>query len=361
MAKRAVMVVVLALGGWLLSGCPTTTSSAGCTKDVDCKGDRICGPDGRCVAPGGTTATAAVPEARPPAAETAATPAPVAGARGGVLAWVVSGEVSTSVWLPDGGEPITQPGVWISTGDALWAWTSERVPVATCVCDENFDCGKRVPDGGSATVAYVEQVGGGARHDFARAPSPEDVDGSGDWVEQTVLLGSVGPYLFVRHAGQYYGCGAAHPSCGGNFDAWDVATGKAPVLLTPTEYGALKGREMSEACAVLNKMEFPDPITPADLSFTVMTPVFDPSGALHFDYQFTAGTFGAASDCSWGYGTTSATIKALELPAALRPWAQAPPELSSWLAEHSGSELRGWSRVTEGSEAARSAAGLFGG
>lgn len=99
LGRRALARHALLLG--LACGCsPAGSDGAPCQKDTDCKGDRLCGPDGMCIDPGGTTsgATTSAPTSGGPDATTGG------GATSGATTHEVTSEGVTSSGGPSTGD-----------------------------------------------------------------------------------------------------------------------------------------------------------------------------------------------------------------------------------------------------------------
>jgi len=154
-------------------------------------------------------------------------------------------------------------------------------------------------------------------------------------IEQTqriTITGIVGPYVFVRVAHGFFGCGGAHPFSGVAAYVWDAEHQKKVEFEAPADAKAAATADLK------------DRGTMDDVRFAEATPKFDAEGHLSIEWRFEKFTFYADSDGRGSAYTASAVAESVELPAQLRAYRDAPPSVLKYSAQ-TGEPILGWSRI----------------
>jgi serine/threonine protein kinase len=176
------------------------------------------------------------------------------------------------------------------------------------------------------------------------------------WAVRThlTILGGVGPYLFL-HTRDHWAGGTDMWSA--DFEVLDLsvrpfkrAEGQLLSAGPPPEHW----HPRAEATALGEGQEHysdegdpqPDEHFHWEPEATAVLPRFSSDGKLELAWQYTHGTFGAASDGSWHRYYASVRLDHPELPPLLQPWAQAPPAVCAYL-KHRPDQFLGWTVVPD--------------
>ncbi len=221
-------------------------------------------------------------------------------------------------------------GAIVAFDGTLWRWHvhEQRVPLY-------LDCDRM--DDGDTTVSTSRRVayGTAARGELLRMGAPgrrvvnrlaPDARAEAAYEAEVMLIGSVGPYLFVHDAYSDYDCGA-HGNGTHSFRTWDAAHRRAVDLyardeleaidhtLWPRARTALLARYPGALDAVFDGKGLRD----RDMERTLIAPVFAADGGASMEHQVTADADYVDSDDAWGSYTVSTRVRTDILPARLRP------------------------------------------
>ena len=248
-----------------------------------------------------------------------------------------------SIWVSEGAgglERIEASGVVVASDGALWHWVEEEQPLSIALDCETLE---ETATGTTTGVnVFLDRVGGGARLDLL-ASNAMAAREAADWEESVELLGSVGPYLFVRRSVYSYHCGA-HGGIEHEFFAIDVRTSNPVELVAETDREALSPM-LDRARATLATETDGDSLMFGDeLTHTMYWPAFEERG-LHMMHQWTGEACYACSDGDWSSYTVSTQIEDAQIPAELAPHAAGIDDALRWLrAELPELTIRGVSR-----------------
>jgi hypothetical protein len=149
----------------------------------------------------------------------------------------------------------------------------------------------------------------------------------------------------VREVAYRYACGA-HGITGVSALVWDVARRARSTLLTPAEQATVDTTVRAEA-----RRRFAEggeePPTLEDVTYGAPLPSYGENGFLHVDHSFYSFACYACSDGVWSSYTRSINVPAQPLPASARPYLRPPAVVASYLGEHPGVTIAGWSAVTK--------------
>lgn len=198
---------------------------------------------------------------------------PAAPAAKPLLVWGYEDDEGYTWWIqPDGAggfDVVRRFGTVVAADGALWQWAFSEERVATEV-----DCADpgQIPGEAFGVRAYLYRIDGGERRDVVVAN------------DDAQLVGSIGPYLFVRRSGYSYHCGAHGRIEQHEAFVWDVRSRQRVAVYTPDALASMLA-EARERLALESDGELGGEVTR-----TMVRPVFDPTGAVRMEHQWTAGT-----------------------------------------------------------------------
>jgi len=236
----------------------------------------------------------------------------------------------------------TLDGIYVATGAGAWQWREQVLAVPTTACERYDDEGHVSrgpdPDPGAATRVTLANVTTGAEQTIV--DGVPDADGAESYVDGVELLGSVGPYLFVRRFTDIYACGA-HGLAGASVTIWDASKGDVVGMPAAASF------EQARASALLELNEGDDgfPATEESLAFTALMPRFAHDGALQTDLQFSSHTCYACSFGEGGSYTKSSVVPADHVVEPFASYAFAPDGVRAFLATKLGFTVGGWSEA----------------
>lgn len=266
-----------------------------------------------------------------PSSEHERPPAPT----GGLLLWEQSsdGSLQTRWRLPSGEVGPTAPGLLLSSGSALWALTQQEAP------SQQMDaaCARAQPTTTPAwSLVSVEPPGQEiplfvdvrAAREATRTPGQPWLS----WLASIAVVGTAGPYLFLRADTYQMACGDAHGLSQSFSSVIDLRTGQPARVLSDAERAALPAAIEGPLRAAYEEERSLDPTGPLpEGTLTLLLPAL-PHDHLTLHYQLTLPDCYACSDGEWSDYTTSVRVPAPTLPAALAPFANAPAGTSDALA-----------------------------
>ena len=263
----------------------------------------------------------------------------------GFFVWSRDGEGRAQTHRLDaaGREVETLDGIFIATAAGNWQWSERDLPIATSPCERYDDEGGLIrgpePEPGLATRAVLAHTVSGDEQWVVAAPP--DADGAEEFQRSVELVGSVGPWLFVRQSTYVYTCGA-HGTTGVSAIIWDVSTGSPAA--PPVDVGSL-GRPRAEALRALAEDGDGFPATDETMDLTEIVPSLARDGSLKLGLRFTAPTCYACTRGGAGSYTKSVVVDADRLPDALGAYANAPAAVRGFLATYPEAEVKGWSAI----------------
>lgn len=264
---------------------------------------------------------------------------------GPLLVWGRPGDGPPTTWhlTEDGAVIREEPGIVVATGRGEWRWEVREVEVKTSACD--FGPGEtREPGEGTASRAELVLRGTGVRQQVV---APSDADGSNVLQHEAEAIGSIGPYLFIEERTYSDACGA-HGFVGVGFIVWDADKGAIVDLLAEVssvpalqrEAEALLDEDEDDPEAARQEEDAPELVQVA--------PAYDARGALRLTAKLARSACYACGDGAWSSYTRSAVVPTKKAPERLAAWASPPPGMQSFLAQHPGVTLGGWSRAGRG-------------
>jgi hypothetical protein len=263
---------------------------------------------------------------------------------GVVLVWGTPEGGSQTTWhvAEDGTVVREERGIVVATQRGEWRWVTVDETLETTGC-EGWDGAAGEPGDGRGTRAELVLGGGSARQGVIAPPAEDGVQEIDHSVQ---VLGSVGPYLFLRESSYVYSCGA-HGFTSAAFTVWDVDRGEAVDLL-----GAVPGaRELQGAAAKILDQDQDDAFAAAQdeesAELVQIAPSYSPRGWLRLSAQFARAACYACSDGEWASYSRSATVPMAGMPARLAPWAAPPPGVQAFLSRRPEIKMGGWSRASQ--------------
>lgn len=261
---------------------------------------------------------------------------------GVVLIWGSPEDGSPRTWFvaEDGSVVREEPGIIVATRRGEWRLELREEPVETTGC-ELWDGSLGGPGEGTVTRAELVLRGEGARQEIISPPVLDAVQEIGHAV---VVLGTVGPYVFLHESTYTYACGA-HGFTDASFTVWDAERGARVDLISAVPgVSALK----KAAEKILNEQE--DDAAAAALDeespeLVQIMPSYGPQGWLRLSAQLARAACYACSDGTWASYSRSATVPTAWVPARLAPWAAPPSGVRAFLSRHPRVKMGGWSRA----------------
>jgi len=232
-------------------------------------------------------------------------------------------------------------GALIATEDGVWEWREERREVPTQACDasekEGRSSSRQPPARGHATVSKLVLLGSKVEQRIVE-PGQEE-GGVRKFDHRVELVGSVGPFLFVKESTYVDGCGA-HGITEASSTVWDAAQRAA--IDWAAEIGSVEAPREAAMTAFLDADD--DPFPPGDdLELTELVPRFGLDARLRLGLQMTAATCYACSRGGWGSYTKSVVVDAPRVPARFAPYVAAPGAVRAFADVHPDLRLGGWS------------------
>lgn len=240
-------------------------------------------------------------------------------------------ETSTAL-DPNGAELGSERTQRIAVGQDVLS-VKQEIAKDTLTCDITWDTGEFHNEGEFFSKSLV--LTSSSKPDLVIVPPAEKEKEPNTVVEDkriASIQAVVGPYVFVQVAGEFFGCGAAHPVGGTSASVWNVRLG-TEVELTPPDGTDVKAAE------ALKDRGYGDTITLVEAR-----PRFDPHGHLTISWRYEKATYYADSDGEGHAYTVSTWVTPEELPSELAEMADPPPALASYLQKHPG-PISGWSRL----------------
>jgi hypothetical protein len=261
--------------------------------------------------------------------------------------YVWSGEVDGHIVTHEldtfGRQVAEHEGVVIATRSGTWKWEQEVESVPTTPCEYQDDEGHvfagDVVEPGTATRGLLRHREADTVQVAVENPGV-DLLGYADVQHSTEIMGSVGPYVFIKEWTYAFGCGA-HGNTHASTHIWNVATG-APAP-TPTDLGNLATPRALAIADLTDEDDEHFAPTEENLELTCLAPRFEKDGALVVGLQFTAPTCYACSRGDWDSYTKSTVVDAPAMPEMLAPFASAPAPVRAFLRARPDVAMRGWS------------------
>jgi hypothetical protein len=264
----------------------------------------------------------------------------------GAYVWVREGDKTATYTVSEEGEVLSSTeGIALMTSRGVARLRTTTVPVKRSPCAWDAD-GNELPKDKQARPA--------TKATFVSMLAPEGgvvpvgSDGSGELIDRTTtseVLGSVGPYLFVRETVTNDFCGNSYDDRGAQVIVRDLE-GNVATRIDPTEDEAKKLRAAADRAlrARPNVELYDEPeITATTIRFT--------GDKLAVSYQVSAVTCHGCGDKAYSAYTHSVDLPAPALPKELEPYASAPKAVSAFLAANPGKKLGGYSRPPRGPRA----------
>jgi hypothetical protein len=247
-------------------------------------------------------------------------------------------------------------GIVAATEQGVWRWVSEPVHVVTKACEAGPGMGG--PAGkGEAERASLVRLAGGQRIPVVAPDATTDVS---ELTSSVTVVGTVGPYWFVREATFIYACGA-HGSTGMSAAVIDARGGARVEVLSAEEKAQVDRVERRDALEKVraDKEAGFGEIDAKDLQLAAFLPGWK-DGALAMRVQFAAPACYACTDGEWSSYTRSTFVPLRAQPRSLTPYARMPAEIAAH-AREAKITVRGWSEVPAHAGEVAAMAEFFGG
>ncbi len=231
-------------------------------------------------------------------------------------------------------------GVLILHDGMVWRWKPTEKEIPPCMCDGTAVAGKGVSVGADLVgVGHAGNVTVVSPPDFCNADAPP---------ASITLLGTVGPFLFVRTDHTEYGCGA-HGISVPRFVVWSLASRQEQDLLRAVDVT----RARQTALAQLGPSPPGEPsLTLADVDLVSLQPAFDSTGRLVVQAGFKTFACHActgATSFTWGQYSRGVLAPVDVIPAPLRAFDPAPDAVAWFVARFADLVVGGWSAAGSGS------------
>ena len=308
---------------------------------------------------------APAPSAQAPAPPPRPVRAPAAGTTS-TLVWSPGNPAAedpspTTYWIaaePAGPRVVgTMRGVLVANGQDVWRWTTKEWHMKT-KCDEATQ--GTFQDESIFVSAAVQRVGTDETVDII-AGSSEPLNCSATLSSESRVLGTVGPYVFLRHVDDDYG-GGAHSIVIAEFIVFDLAARKqwndwAKEITVPA--AAQRPLALSLGADPTAKGDDGKPLY-VDLQPSMVEPSYRDGRDLTLGLCFEVSTTNVAGlwpSMSHG-GLLAQDCPAARIPKRLEPYRTSPPEVASFVRTRKVA-VGGWSRLPVGAAMPSAVAALF--
>lgn len=257
------------------------------------------------------------------------------------LVWADGPEGPRTAWLVDDPSGVrviaTAPGRYIAHDDAIWELTAVARRVSSydgaCVL-EHEDADVDAPP----AVCAVERV--------MTSLQAREVDGDGVVVAPTSralpdplcdvsrtdeVMGSLGPFVFVRSCTYEYACYAAHGGVACEAHVLNLAAESAQGMDVVRDAGDVDGTLRDEAWTRASNDTQGMADSAADLVLAGVWPGWRDDGRLRVRLQYAGASCYACSDGEWSSYTESVNVSTDEVPELLRPYRHVPAPVRAWL------------------------------
>jgi len=232
------------------------------------------------------------------------------------------------------------PGVLILHDGMVWRWKPTEKEIPPCVCGGMEVAGRGVSVGADLVgVGHAGNVTVVSPPEFCNADAPP---------ASITLLGSVGPFLFVRADHTEYGCGA-HGISVPRFVVWSIASRQEQELLRAVDVTRARQRALAQLGP---SPPGEPPRTLADVDLVSLQPTFDRTGRLvvHAGFKtFACHACTGATSFTWGQYSRGVLAPVDVLPEALRAFDPAPDAVAWFVASFPDLVVGGWSAAGPGS------------
>lgn len=258
------------------------------------------------------------------------------------LAWRQGADGAQTAWLthdPDRGYRVvaTAPGRFVAHAGTIWEIGTRAVPVAGwdawCVmADEDVAFDDPPPHCALSTVVVTteaREVGGDGR---VTLPAASDGGTALCELSQTDdIVGSLGPWVFVRSCAYEYSCFAAHGAVTCEAQVLNLAAERVDGIEAMRDAGDVDGalREQAWAGASDEVQWMADDAM--SLSLVGVWPAWREDGRLQVRLQYAGASCYACSDGAWSSYTESVDVGSDEVPELLRGYRHLPAPVRTWL------------------------------
>lgn len=266
--------------------------------------------------------------------------------QGEILAWLRSadgGQTRTYRLAAEGSLRILgqHDGIVLATSQGELSWIATEHEVNLSGCDMG-DGAPRESSKGSMMSANLVNKAGQTVQKVVDPNLTSDLDVN-DLQHHVTLLGSIGPYLFIREGSYAFACGA-HGNEVAAAMIWDAESGKTidlwPQLPNKEQLVAEAKRKIDEAEDEERTLD-DDSAKPEPAQFI---PMYGDRGALRLDAQFARWACYVCSDHEWSSYTRSAIVPTNWMPEKMRTWVTPPVAVKELLESHKDWRLGGWTR-----------------
>lgn len=215
-----------------------------------------------------------------------------------------------------------------------WRWTPSEKDIPPCVCS-----GTPVAGAGKSLGARVQKLGS---EETKVVVEPPEYCNSDAPAPSVTLLGSVGPYLFVRTDHTEYGCGA-HGIAVPQFFVWSLASGEPVDLFKDAEATNARNRAWQMLAPADAGIEAP---RESDLELVQLQPAFDDHGVLAIEGGFKSFACHACTGATsfvWGQYSRGVLVPIDRLPSSLAAYGKTPAAVVAFVAGHRDRVVGGWS------------------
>lgn len=262
-----------------------------------------------------------------------------------ILVWATKGEngpVHTFHLAADGALRILseREGATIVTSHGELTWKAEEKVLELDGC-EHGDGAPRLPSKGSYVNTSLVRPDGSVAQKVVEFNDGIDTDI--DELNHSVsLVGSIGPYLFIREGAYSYACGA-HGNVTAAAAIWDAENAK---IITIESELPEKDKLAATAKKTLDEADEADAADSEsnDAVVAQFSPIYGQRGALRLDVQMTRWACYACSDGEWSSYTRSVTLPTNWIPERMKAWVMPPVVVKDFAETHPEWQIGGWSK-----------------
>ncbi|MBN1655877.1 MAG: hypothetical protein JXA30_19075 [Deltaproteobacteria bacterium] len=288
-----------------------------------------------------------------------------------VLIWTIDDDRAlSSHWLRGNGTYETlvasRAGLLFPASSRLWELRQDEIEIPLCDCEKWIQSGRKDECPVSTEVAIARMprlVDLVSTREVELLPSPiarENERVERRFSSNVVIVGSVGPYLFISHTVERSPCDEGQATWSSDCYVFDVESEKRVDIITPEERRRILESEQTIAFEQFSGDANIKLKSPSDLELNLIEPVLQPGAGLALIYRFTATVFYADSKGNRSVYNRSVSVPAKKLPKALIPYAELPWGLENIVFIIPQIHIGGWLLIPEDVDQRRAVSRAFG-
>jgi hypothetical protein len=244
-------------------------------------------------------------------------------------------------WLDASGRVVrSQEGASLAIDGVVWTFAIDKQTRASQPCSD----AEPVPEPSTVETASLASADGDRR----LAPSSEvaaEVEAAPVVHKIVTLAGNLGPYLFVRDYGWFFGCGA-HGFWSTVPHVYDARSGKEASFDFAADAKARgpQAEAKEKLRAIVGDVVPPGyEVTASDVQYVASEPRVSPLG-VSIAHVYLTGVPYAFGASVWSSYAVDAEVTG-SAPADLAPYLSTPPQVEEFIRTHPDRDVRGWTTL----------------